>query len=161
MVLITSCSFVEYQLRKAGETGFDLTVLYFECDLSWNTWSSLAQCANEIHTLSSVTIHINSPHPCFVVGTWLSKDAKKRFPVCQLSASLPYSLLGGAKEGPCFAFLSWLDVLVWGPRSERKIAILISTLFLSRCCYLSPFWISLVLPWQKMSQNGKWNMQKT
>ena len=34
MVLITSCSFVEYQLRKAGETGYDLTMLYFERDLS-------------------------------------------------------------------------------------------------------------------------------
>lgn len=34
MVLITSCSFVEYQLRMAPETGFDLTMLYFERDLS-------------------------------------------------------------------------------------------------------------------------------
>lgn len=41
-------------------------------------WSSLAQCENETHKLSSVTIHIHSPHLCFGVGTWLSKDAGKR-----------------------------------------------------------------------------------
>lgn len=68
-------------------------------------WSSLAQCENETHKLSSVTIHIHSPHLCFVVGTCLSMQ-EKGFPVCQLSASLPYSLLGGAREGPCFAFLT-------------------------------------------------------
>lgn len=59
-------------------TGFDLITLYFERDLSPNMWSSLAQCENEMHMLSSVTIHINSPHLCFVVGTWLSEDAGKR-----------------------------------------------------------------------------------
>lgn len=157
-----SCSFVKYQLRKAGEPGFDLTMLYFERDLSWTTWSSLAQCENEMHALSSVTIHINSRHLCFVVGTWLSKDAGKRVSSRRLRASSPYSLLGGAKKGPLlciFKLIGW--GLAWGRRSERKIAVLISTLFLPCCCFLSPFWISPVLPWQRMSQNGKWNMQKT
>ena len=61
-------------------------------------WSSLAQCENEMHTLSSVTIHINSPYLCFVVGTWLSKDAKKRvysLPVECLFALFPPGMCQG------------------------------------------------------------------
>lgn len=62
-------------------------------------WSSLAQCENEMHPLSSVTIHINSPHLCFVVGTWLSKDAEKRIsspPVACLFSLFP---AGRCQEG--------------------------------------------------------------
>lgn len=66
-----------------------------------------------MHALSSVTIHINSPHLCFVVGTWLSKDAGKRVSSRRLRASSPYSLLGGAKKGPLlciFKLIGWSGV---------------------------------------------------